>query len=186
MKFDQPIMTAEDALALYDLFRSHGITVWVDGGWGVDALLGRQTRPHSDIDIALRHSDVPRLRALLEEYGYRDVPRDDTRDCNFVLGDDLGHQLDVHSFELDAQGNNVFGCEYRVEHLSGEGTISGRVVKCIPPKQIIEFHTGYKIDDDDAADVKALCEKFGIEMPEEHKAYWRVRSGRIKEIGVNL
>jgi hypothetical protein len=53
MKFDKPIMTAEDALALYDLFRSHGITVWVDGGWGIDALLGRQTRPHSDLDIAL-------------------------------------------------------------------------------------------------------------------------------------
>jgi lincosamide nucleotidyltransferase A/C/D/E len=140
-------MTAENALALYDLFRSHGITVWVDGGWGVDALLGRQTRPHSDLDVALRHSDVPKLRALLEERGYRDVPRGDTRDCNLVLGNDLGHQIDVHSFELDAQGNNVFGCGYRAEHLSGEGTISGRVVKSIPPKQIIEFHTGYKIDD---------------------------------------
>jgi lincosamide nucleotidyltransferase A/C/D/E len=69
MKFDKQIMTAADALALYDLFRSHGITVWVDGGWGVDALLGRQTRPHSDLDIALRHSDVPKLRALLEERG---------------------------------------------------------------------------------------------------------------------
>jgi lincosamide nucleotidyltransferase A/C/D/E len=106
MKFGKPIMTGEDALALYDLFRSHGITFWVDGGWGVDALLGRQTRPHSDLDIALRHSDVPKLRALLEERGYQDVPRDDTRDCNFVLGDDLGHQIDVHPFELDAQGNN--------------------------------------------------------------------------------
>jgi lincosamide nucleotidyltransferase A/C/D/E len=85
MKFDQPKMTAEDALVLYDLFRSHGITVWVDGGWGVDALLGQQTRPHSGLDVALRHSDVPELRTLLEERGYRDVPRDDTRDCNFVL-----------------------------------------------------------------------------------------------------
>jgi lincosamide nucleotidyltransferase A/C/D/E len=63
------------------------------------------------------------LRTLLEERGYRDVPRDDTRDYNFMLGDDLGHQIDVHSFELDALG-----------------------------------------------------EKFGIEMPEEHKAYWKARS----------
>ena len=63
MKFDKPIMAADAAWALYDLFGSHGITVWVDGGWGVDALLGRQTRPHSDLDIALRHSDIPKLRA---------------------------------------------------------------------------------------------------------------------------
>lgn len=76
-------------LALHDLFHSHGITVWVDGGWGVDALLGRHTRPHRDLDIALRHSDVPKLRALLGERSYQDVLRDDTRDCNFVLGDDL-------------------------------------------------------------------------------------------------
>jgi lincosamide nucleotidyltransferase A/C/D/E len=176
MKANKPTMPAEDAIALCYLFRAHGIVVWVDGGWGVDALLGRQTRHHSDLDIALRHSDVARLRALLEELGYRDVPRDDTRACNFVLGDDFGHQIDVHSFELDAQGNNVFGCEYRSEHLTGEGTIRGRAVKCIPPQNIIQFHTGYKIDQADAEDVKALCENFGIEMPEEHKAYWRARS----------
>jgi lincosamide nucleotidyltransferase A/C/D/E len=176
MKSNKPTMPAEEAIALYNLFRAHGIVVWVDGGWGVDALLRRQTRPHSDLDIALRHSDVLRLRALLQERGYRDVPRDDTRACNFVLGDDLGHQIDVHSFELDAQGNNVFGCEYRSEHLTGEGSIFGHAVKCIPPTQIIDFHTGYNIDEDDANDVKALCDTFGIEMPEQHKAYWRARS----------
>jgi lincosamide nucleotidyltransferase A/C/D/E len=176
MKTNKPTMPAEEAIALYNLLRARGIAVWVDGGWGVDALLGRQTRRHGDLDIALRHSDVARLRALLEERGYRDAPRDDTRACNFVLGDDLGHQVDVHSFELDAEGNNAFGCEYRSEHLSGEGTISGHVVKRVPPKQIIDFHTGYEIDEDDANDVKALCDTFGIEMPEEHKAYWRARS----------
>jgi lincosamide nucleotidyltransferase A/C/D/E len=139
MKCNKPTMPAEEAIALYNLFRAHGIVVWVDGGWGVDALLRRQTRPHSDLDIALRHSDMPRLRALLQERGYRDIPRDDTRACNFVLGDDLGHQIDVHSFELDVQGNNVFGCEYRSEHLTGEGSIFGHAVKRIPPTQIVDF-----------------------------------------------
>src|SRR3984957_6656739 len=176
MKPNKPTTPAEVAIALFNLFRAQGIGVWGDGGWGVCAFLRRQTRRHGDLDIALRHSDVPRLRALLQERGYRDVPRDDTRASNFVLGDDLGHQVDVHSFELDAQGNNVFGCEYRSEHLTGEGTIRGRAVKCIPPQDIIQFHTGYKIDQADAEDVKALCENFRIEMPEEHKAYWRARS----------
>jgi lincosamide nucleotidyltransferase A/C/D/E len=176
MKSNKPAMPAEEAIALYSLFRAHRIVVWVDGGWGVDALLGRQTRRHSDLDIALRHSDVPRLRELLQERGYRDVQREDTRASNFVLGDDLGQQVDVHSFELDAQGNNVFGCEYRSEHLTGEGTIGGCIVKCVPARQMIVFHTGYKIDEDDANDVKALCDTFGIEMPEEHKAYWKDRA----------
>jgi lincosamide nucleotidyltransferase A/C/D/E len=39
-----------------------GIEIWVDGGWGVDALLGEQTRPHKDLDIAIQQKDVPQLR----------------------------------------------------------------------------------------------------------------------------
>jgi hypothetical protein len=28
-----------------------GVPVWLDGGWGVDALVGRQTRAHRDLDL---------------------------------------------------------------------------------------------------------------------------------------
>jgi Aminoglycoside-2''-adenylyltransferase len=102
-----------------DTCRQNRIDVWIDGGWGVDALLGEQTRIHRDLDIAVQHRHVPRLRALLEARGYKDVPRDDTRDCNFVLGDDLGHQIDVHSYRspLDAQrlpASREFLCRDRV------------------------------------------------------------------------
>jgi lincosamide nucleotidyltransferase A/C/D/E len=147
--------------------------VWVDGGWGVDALLGRQTRPHDDLDIAVKHSDVPALRELLQARGYHDIPRDDTRDCNFVLGDERGRLIDIHSFELDANGNNIFGVTYRAEHLTGTGTILGQQVRCVPPDWMVKFHTGYKLDRSDFLDVRALCEKFNVEMPDEHKAYWR-------------
>jgi Aminoglycoside-2''-adenylyltransferase len=44
-------MTAKDAIELYKLFEQHGIKVWIDGGWGVDALLGHQTRKHDDLDV---------------------------------------------------------------------------------------------------------------------------------------
>ncbi|PIZ61626.1 hypothetical protein COY17_03870 [Candidatus Saccharibacteria bacterium CG_4_10_14_0_2_um_filter_52_9] len=98
-------MSEEDVLELLELFESNGIEVWVDDGWGVDALLGEQTREHSDLDIALRHKDVGKLREIIAARGYKPIPRDDTRDCNFVLGDDAGRQVDIHSFELDEQGN---------------------------------------------------------------------------------
>jgi lincosamide nucleotidyltransferase A/C/D/E len=29
----------------------NGVDVWIAGGWGVDALIGQQTRPHNDFDI---------------------------------------------------------------------------------------------------------------------------------------
>jgi lincosamide nucleotidyltransferase A/C/D/E len=53
-----------------------GIKIWIDGGWGVDALLGEQTRLHEDLDIALQQKDVPKLCELLEADGYREVKRE--------------------------------------------------------------------------------------------------------------
>ncbi len=101
-------MTASDVVDLLQFLEQNHISVCVDGAWGVDALLGRHTRRHSDLDIAIRHQDVPALRALLGAKGYRDVPRADTRDCNFVLGDDQGHEVDVHSYTFDAEGRNIY------------------------------------------------------------------------------
>ena len=34
-----------------ELLENTGITYWLDGGWGVDILAGKQTRNHRDIDI---------------------------------------------------------------------------------------------------------------------------------------
>jgi lincosamide nucleotidyltransferase A/C/D/E len=165
-----PEMTAEDVVDLLRLLARHGLEVCVDGGWGVDALLGIQTRRHSDLDIAILHRDVPRLRALLEANGYTDVPRDDTRDCNFVLGDDRGHQLDVHSYTFDAEGRNVFGVAYPAESLRGAGSINGYPVRTITPEWMVRFHSGYALDDNDYRDVVALCDKFAIALPDEYKA----------------
>jgi hypothetical protein len=55
---------------LADLTKA-GCSVWVAGGWGVDALVGRQTRLHRDLDLALDpRNEMVALRAL-ERRGYR-------------------------------------------------------------------------------------------------------------------
>lgn len=161
----QPQMLCMDVVELLMLFEAHGIEVWVDGGWGVDALLGAQTRPHGDLDIATRHSDVPKLRALLAAKGYNDVPRDDTRACNFVLGDDEGREVDVHSFTFDDGGNLTFGVAYPYDSLTGTGSIAGHPVKCISPEWMVKLHSGYELDADDHHDVAALRERFSNEPP---------------------
>lgn len=171
-----PEMTAESAVEIIKLLEQNGIEVYVDGGWGVDALLGKQTRRHDDLDIALPHRYVPKLRELLEARGYRDVPRDDTRDCNFVLGDDKGNLVDIHSYTFDENGNLIFGVAYEPQQLTGTGTINGYPVKCIPPDVMVEFHTGYELDENDYHDVKALCTKFGIELPKEYERFEQTKN----------
>jgi lincosamide nucleotidyltransferase A/C/D/E len=166
-------MSGDAAVELMQLFDQHRIDVVVDGGWGVDALLGKQTRSHGDLDIALQHKDVPKLRALLEERRYKDVPRDDTRDCNFVIGDDQGHEVDFHSYTFDAHGTLVFGVEYPPDSLTGTGSIQGYPVKCISPEWAVKFHSGYALDENDYRDVSALCERFGIALPTEYAKFTR-------------
>ncbi len=166
-----PEMTAQDVLELLQLCVEHDIEIILDGGWGVDALLGEQTRPHADLDIAMQHKDVPQLRALLEARGYQDVPRDDTRDCNFVLGDDQGHLVDFHSYTFDAEGNLTFGVPYPSASLRGKGVIAGQPVRCITPEWMVEFHTGYPLDENDYHDVKLLCQCFGIKIPAAYAVF---------------
>ena len=171
MSKDEPEMTASDVTEIVQLLDQNRINGCIDGGWRVDALLGEQTRTHRDLDIAIQHSDVPRLRALFEARGFKDVPRDDTRDCNFVLEDDLGHQIDVHSYTFDSAGNHVYGVEYPAESLTGTGSVNGYPVRCISPEWMVKFHTGYELDENDYHDVRALCQRFGIEMPSEYDKF---------------
>jgi lincosamide nucleotidyltransferase A/C/D/E len=171
MSKDNPEMTAQDVIEIVQLFSQNHIDLCIDGGWSVDALLGEQTRAHSDLDIAIQHKDVAQARALLEARGYTDVPRDDTRDCNFVLGDDQGRQVDIHSYTFDSAGNCVYGIAYPYDSLNGMGTVNGYPVKCISPEWLVKFHTGYKLDENDYRDVKALCQRFGITMPSEYDKF---------------
>ena len=44
---------------------------WIAGGWALDLFLGRQTREHEDIDVALLRRDQLALRAHLRDWDLR-------------------------------------------------------------------------------------------------------------------
>jgi len=172
-------MRLSDVRQLCQELDSLGIPIWVDGGWAVDALLGKQTRPHNDLDIVIQQKDLSRLCQYLRGNGYTDVPSDDASAWNFVFGDNRGRQIDIHVISFfDGAGNGIYGpiengVTFPAGSLTGKGTIEGYGVNCISADQLVKFHTGYKLDRNDFLDVRALCEKFDIEMPDEHKAFWR-------------
>lgn len=64
---NQAQLDALSELAL--LFSSHGIEFWLRGGWGLDFLLGRETRPHRDVDVVWGEHRQS-LRPLLEDLDY--------------------------------------------------------------------------------------------------------------------
>jgi len=170
-------MEAADVIALYLLLEAEGITVWLDGGWAVDALLGEQTRPHTDLDIVIQDGDIPKLRELLEDRGYKDIERDDTSAWNFVLGDNTGREVDVHAIMLDNNGNGVYGPAQRgvvfpADSLTGSGEVSGKKVRCISAVYMVRFISPwlFKRREKNIRDVSALCDRFGVPYPEELRA----------------
>jgi lincosamide nucleotidyltransferase A/C/D/E len=137
-------MKLHDVIEIVQLFDRHHIEFCVDGGWGVDALLGKQTRSHADLDIAIQHKDSLQVRALLGAQGYNDVHHPDSSDFNFVLGDCLGHRIDIHTYTFDAAGNHIYGVAYPLESLTGNGSVNRHPVKCISPEWVVKFHTACK------------------------------------------
>ena len=166
-------MTSTDVLDFYTKLENLGINIWIDGGWSVDALLGEQIRPHEDLDIVIQQKDVLKLCELLEAKGYKEIKLEIARSYNFVLGDEKDHEIDVHVIVLDDEGNGIYGPVengemYPFTALSGIGAIEGGTVRCTSPEWMVQSHTGYKLRDSDYKDVIALCEKFGIDYPEEY------------------
>lgn len=169
-------MTSHDVIALYEELERRGVEIWIDGGWGVDALLGKQSRPHQDLDIAIQQKDLPNFRELLEERAYEDIKVEIARDWNFVLGDKHGREIDVHVIVLDGHGDGIYGPaengeKYPAASLTGNGLIEGRGVRCISPEWMVKFHSGYKLKEKDFRDVSALCRKFGIDLPREYERF---------------
>ncbi|MFP3883541.1 MAG: nucleotidyltransferase domain-containing protein [Actinomycetota bacterium] len=168
-------MTAAEVDRLLDLFEELGIKVWLDGGWGVDALLGEQTRRHSDLDIVLETEAAVMLRAALLDRGFEDVATDDRRAWNYVMGDDDGTRIDFHVVEFADDGRGIYGpvengqC-FPASAFAGEGSIGCRPVLCMGAEYQMQSHTGYQIGEGDVHDVMALHERFGLPLPDEYSA----------------
>lgn len=166
-------MTAERVHWYLDLFGELGVTVWLDGGWGVDALLGVQTRPREDLDIIIPTADSAKLVEALVERGFHDVYTDDRCDRNFVMGHDSWGRIDFHVIELTDDGGAVYGpgevdWVISCEELQGEGTVGGRFALCLTAEYQVRSHAGYTLKETDLADVHALHERFGVPLLEEH------------------
>jgi lincosamide nucleotidyltransferase A/C/D/E len=154
------MMSADEAIKVISLLERNDLKVWVDGGWGVDALIGRQTRPHADLDIAILLSESDAVVSLLTGLGYEVF--DDEMPTRLDLRDAEDHRVDLHPLTMDEAGNGLqqlpdgrFGT-YTAEGLTGRGTLSGHPVPCLSRALQLRFHTGYELDDDDQHDIRLL------------------------------
>jgi lincosamide nucleotidyltransferase A/C/D/E len=165
-------MPAVDAVALLGRLDYHGVDVCLSGGWAVDAMLGEQTREHSDLDLWAPAGQLEALFVALAERGVdRVLPRPGDRPWNFVLHDGIRQIVDLHLYEPLADGTLHYGSvtgdiTFPAEALAGRGRINDLPVRCEAAEWAVRWHTGYPPRDADRHDVLLLCERFGIPVPD--------------------
>ncbi|WP_043641147.1 nucleotidyltransferase domain-containing protein [Nonomuraea candida] len=165
------MIEADEVLRVLAALERAGCAVWIGGGWGIDALVGRVTRDHADLDLLHRAEQEPAAIAALEALGYTErldgvLPG---RPARFVMTAAGGRELDLHPLHFRPDGSAV----QRLDDQGGaftypaaaftEGTIKGVRVPCLSAAQQVEFHQGYQPRERDLHDMARLREAYGIE-----------------------
>jgi len=154
-----------DVHELLDVLDGVGLAVTLCGGWGVDALIGEQTRPHNDVDIWVAMEDDSALRAALARLGFTQFRVDNP--SNHVLADESGRQVDVHLIRVEDDGSalyEVVGDDPYVlpREVFTTGVVGGRTVRCISAdQQMLDHASGYVPGETDLTDMRLLHERIG-------------------------
>jgi lincosamide nucleotidyltransferase A/C/D/E len=154
-------MTAADVLEILEWLGAASADVWLDGGWGVDALVGKQTREHKDLDLIVRDVHESRMREALARHGFMQVEGGVPQ--SFVLADERGREVDVHPVRFDAQGDGHPLSEdgepirHSADAFAATGSVSGYRVACLSAEAQMSNHPwGYEPGDTDVHDMRLL------------------------------
>ena len=110
---------------ILDLFEGLSVTYWLDGGWGVDALYGRQTREHRDIDINFDATKTEDVLTALHDFGY--VLDTDWLPVRAEFSHPKLGYLDIHPFVIEEDAGSA-GRLGRMASLAGRLLADLRVV----------------------------------------------------------
>lgn len=137
--------TAAEVLQIVAWLDTNEAVYQINGGWGVDGLVGRQTRPHQDLDVFLGEEYASCFMAWLASRGYRVT--EDWRPVRVQLSGPRG-RVDVHPMRLDEAGNGVQqGLDGEVYVHSARdrvtGAICGRAVVVASAERARELRHGY-------------------------------------------
>lgn len=164
------MMRMQDVHEVLSVLEEAGLTAWVDGGWGIDALLQQATRQHSDLDLVVLLPEIAAVRSVLADSGYRVVLRD-WLPTALALADDNGREVDLHPITPapDGGGDQVLpdGDTFHYPP-PAEGAIGGRAVYCVDAATQVHCHLGYEPSEKDRQDMLHLHDRFGVELPDPY------------------
>lgn len=163
------MIEASDVLAITQALEDAGLLYWLDGGWGVDALVGEQTRPHEDLDLVIELRVSDRAIEALSIMSFNLT--EDERPTRFVMRDAEDRSVDFHTVTFHDGGGGIqvlqdrLTYRYASEGFLGAGVVAKRRLRCLTAEAQVACHLGYEPDANDFHDVRLLNERFGLEIP---------------------
>ncbi|MGH9171627.1 MAG: nucleotidyltransferase domain-containing protein [Acidimicrobiales bacterium] len=161
------MVSSEQALNMIALLQASGVPAWVDGGWGVDALVGHQTRAHDDLDLVIPVGVLPACRKLLEADGF--VVERDWLPTAIAFRHADGRGIDLHPIDPTPDGG---GDQLQLDGVTRwhyaapvAGTIDGVTIGCCSVECQVTSHLGYEPDGKDRADMGHLARIFDLQLP---------------------
>jgi lincosamide nucleotidyltransferase A/C/D/E len=169
-------MRGADVLDVLEILSDAGARAWLVGGWGVDALVGRQTREHDDVDVAIERRFLPQAVRSLEGAGFAVVQPETVLPAWMPrivkLRDAAGRNVELMPVDVpeppprEETRPEAMRFRYTEESIT-TGTVDGRAVPCLAPMVQVKFHTGYASRDADRRDVRTLVDHLGVAAPPE-------------------
>jgi lincosamide nucleotidyltransferase A/C/D/E len=148
-------MPPSTVVTVVQALRDAGISCWLAGGWGVDALVGEQTRAHGDLDVVVDR-DLPNVETRVEaalasigllragsESSIEPLPR------TWVHTDGRGTTVEVLPANLAAppfNGPTSFQ----------EGRVAGAPVPCVSVEVQLRLRSGYRHRARDRRDITLM------------------------------
>jgi lincosamide nucleotidyltransferase A/C/D/E len=150
---------ADQVIALLQVLHDRRLRAWVGGGWAVDAIVGRQSRPHRDLDLAIDADQLDLVLAVLADLGFALTV--DWLPVRAELTAADGRKVDIHPVVFAADGS---GTQAGLDGVTffygadgfGEGCIAGEWVPCLSVAQQLRFRQGYDLRDVDRHDIALL------------------------------
>ncbi len=145
-------MEAAQVADLMAALARNGLRACIGGGWGVDALVGRQTRPHADLDLAIDARQLEQVLGLLRGQGFEAAV--DWLPVRVEMAHGDGRRVDVHPVVFGPDGGGLQagldGAEFAYPaDAFTRGLVGGLQVECLTAEQQLVFHQGYPARDVD-------------------------------------
>ncbi|WP_050697177.1 nucleotidyltransferase domain-containing protein [Anaeromassilibacillus senegalensis] len=155
----QESTSKENLFEIVELLGHLNIQYWIDGGWGVDLLLGKQSRIHRDVDVDYDSLHTKRLLNALKEKGYA-ITTDWSPTRIELFHPALGY-IDIHPLVICEDGSakqaGLHGDWYEFQSEWFTSTVfEGREIPCISAQAQKLFHSGYELREVDRIDLKNL------------------------------